>query len=473
MRAWEDQGKARIRKEFAAATVRARRGAETRARRLDERSPVDDGPMDFGSRKRRDGAAGGVPGPHQGVSIRSSAGALRPGSRGHEVVVGACSVPRRVSAMPPRRSVLVLGSFGASVPSFRGPLIRAMVQGGHRVDVAAEFATPDEVAAVEALGARVHELVTERHGMNPLREMAYVRRLRGVIQSARPDVVLAYTAKPVAWGVPAARAAGVERVVALVTGLGFAFTDGGGWRRVVAGGALAALYRRALGRCSVVVFQNRDDREELARLGVLPAGIRTEVVGGSGIDLDVFGRAAVPPSPAFLMIARLLGNKGVREYARASAMLARKHPSVPFRLAGWFDDGPDAVAGSEMEAWQTAGIEYVGRLEDVRPALAQCSCYVLPSYREGTPRTVLEAMATGRAIVTTEVPGCRQTVEVGANGFLVPTRDPFALAAAMERFVLEPGLAVRMGEASRRLAEERFDVRMVNRVMLSCLGLDE
>jgi len=347
-----------------------------------------------------------------------------------------------------------------------------MLARGHRVEVAADFASTDERSAVEHLGAVVHQVATERHGMNPLAEVDYAKRLRRLLDAVSPDALLAYTAKPVAWGIPAARAAGVERVVALVTGLGFAFIEGGGLRRRLARVSLGRLYRRSFARCSAVVFQNPDDRSEFLRRRLLSPDVPSVVVGGSGIDLAAYPAAPVPRTPSFLMIARLLGDKGVREYAAASASLARRHASARFRLAGWTEDGPDAVSPGEVRQWAALGVEILGRLDDVRPALAECSCYVLPSYREGTPRTVLEAMSTGRAIVTTDVPGCRQTVEHGGNGLLVPPRDPIALAAAMERFVLDPTLAAGMGAASRRLAEERFDVHSVNRAMLPWLGVE-
>lgn len=350
--------------------------------------------------------------------------------------------------------------------------MRSIAERGHRVDVAADFASPAEILAVESLGATVHHVPTERHGMNPVHEFDYARRLRRILRTVKPDAVLAYTAKPVSWGIPEARAAGVEQVVALVTGLGFAFIDGGGWRRSLARSSLSFLYRRAFACCSAVVFQNPDDRAEMLRRRILPAEVPAIVVGGSGVDLDAFPEVVVPGVPSFLMISRLLGDKGVREYATAGATLARRYGSVAFRLAGWVEDGPDAVSPTEVADRASGGVEFLGRLEDVRPEIARCTCYVLPSYREGTPRTVLEAMSTGRAIVTADVPGCRQTVDEGVNGLLVPPRDPGALAEAMERFIVEPGMAVRMGAASRRLAELRFDVREVNRRLLQCLGIE-
>jgi glycosyltransferase involved in cell wall biosynthesis len=173
-----------------------------------------------------------------------------------------------------------------------------------------------------------------------------------------------------------------------------------------------------------------------------------------------------------LLIARLLGDKGIREYAQAAQRIRAIHQDVRFSLVGWIDENPDAITQAELDAWTVAGdLVYLGRLEDIRPAIAACSVYVLPSYREGTPRTVLEAMAMGRPIITTDAPGCRETVIDGDNGFLVPVRSVDALVEAMQRFVQDPGLAARMGQRSRQLAEEKYDVHKVNAVMLKEMGL--
>jgi len=173
-----------------------------------------------------------------------------------------------------------------------------------------------------------------------------------------------------------------------------------------------------------------------------------------------------------LLIARLLGDKGVREYAEAARRIRRQHPQARFSLVGWIDDSPNAIAQHELDAWVAEGsLEFLGRLSDVRPAIAACSVYVLPSYREGTPRTVLEAMAMGRAIITTDTPGCRETVVDGDNGFLVPVKSVPALVKAMERFIAEPELAERMGRRSRQLAEAKYDVHQVNGRMLEEMGI--
>jgi glycosyltransferase involved in cell wall biosynthesis len=202
-----------------------------------------------------------------------------------------------------------------------------------------------------------------------------------------------------------------------------------------------------------------------------------KVVNGSGVDLDKF---VVKPLPdyategavRFLFIGRLLGDKGVREYAEAARLLQLTHQQVRCVLVGWIDSNPNAITQAELDGWVADGrIEFWGRLTDVRPAIAACSVFVLPSYREGTPRTVLEAMAMGRAIVTTDAPGCRETVIHGENGFLVPVQDSVALAEAMRRFIDEPFLHQTMGTRSRQLAEEMYDVHKVNAVMLEGMDL--
>jgi glycosyltransferase involved in cell wall biosynthesis len=179
-----------------------------------------------------------------------------------------------------------------------------------------------------------------------------------------------------------------------------------------------------------------------------------------------------PEPPTFLLIARLLRDKGIVEYVEAAKRLRAGHPNARFRLLGPMDPNPAGLSADVLERWRAEGaIEYLGEAADVRPHLRACTVYVLPSYREGMPRTVLEAMAVGRAIVTTDAPGCRETVVEGENGFLVPPRDVGALADAMRRFIVEPGLAIAMGQRSRAIALQRFDVHRVNAVMLEAMGL--
>lgn len=307
--------------------------------------------------------------------------------------------------------------------------------------------------------------------MNLFREAASFRSLRALCRELRPDVIIPYTIKPVVWGTLAARAAGVKRVVPMITGVGYAFTGGREPKRLLARAVSTLLYRLALGRADIVLFQNPDDMALFRKLRLQPKHVPSAVINGSGIDTAEFTPASLPGKLSFLMIARLLGDKGIREFGEAARILKSKHPEAAIRLVGYVDQSPDSITQAELDEIIASGVEFVGRLEDVRPAIAQASVYVLPSYREGTPRSTLEAMAMGRAVITTDAPGCRETVVEGVNGFLVPPRDAVALAKAMEKFIADPGLASRMGSESRRIAEEKYDVRLVNAEIMRHAGI--
>jgi len=374
--------------------------------------------------------------------------------------------------MAAQRFLLIAG-FADSLLGFRGPLIAALQAQGLQVHVAAPGLAVGSAARaqLQAQGLTVHDIPLHRTGQNPLADLRSLWALWRLMRRVRPQYVLGYTIKPVIYGSLAAWLAGVPRRFALITGLGYAFQDTGGRGGLRA--LVQRLYALALARVQVVFFQNPDNQQLFVQRGLLAPGVTSVVVNGSGVEVDRFSVQPLPAGgPHFLLIARLLGDKGVREYATAARRVRARHPQARFALVGWIDENPDAIRQAELDAWVADGVvDYLGRLADVRPAIAACSVYVLPSYHEGTPRTVLEAMAMGRAVITTDAPGCRETVVDGANGFLVPVRSVDALAAAMLRFADEPGLAQRMGASSRAMAEDRYDVRKVNAVMLRAMGL--
>jgi len=369
---------------------------------------------------------------------------------------------------------LLIASFPDSILHFRGALIDALRAAGLEVHVAAPGLTPasEVTRGLVARGVVPHDIAMQRTGMNPLRDAQTLVSLVRLCRRVKPDVVLAYTVKPVIYGLLAARVARVPRRFALITGLGYAFTGRDGEARTGLRSLVQQLYRASLCGAHKAFFQNPDDEALFRTRGILPRRVPSRVVNGSGIDVARFEAQPVPAAPHFLLIARLLGDKGVREYAAAARLVRATHPQAVFSLVGWIDDNPDAIARHELDAWIADGvITYLGRLDDVRPAIAACSVYVLPSYREGTPRTVLEAMAMGRAVITTDAPGCRETVVDGDNGFLVPVRAITELAAAMTRFLDDPTLAAAMGARSRELAVARFDVNQVNDTMLREMGI--
>jgi glycosyltransferase involved in cell wall biosynthesis len=377
--------------------------------------------------------------------------------------------------------VALIGGFGDLVVKLRGSLIRALRDAGHDVVVCVPLPSTDARPGVEAglrdLGVRLVESPLDRTGTNFLSEVAARAFYGDFMRRERPDAVLAYNPKPIFHAVPAARRAGVASVTAMVTGLGYAFTSTELKARALAVVAMG-LYRRALPMAGSVIFQNEDDRRFFDHLGLL-AGVRSvHQVPGSGVDLSRF--PAVPPGDAsgvttFLFAGRLLRDKGIVDFveaARALRSLRTDESTFRFRVAGMIDSNPSAVTASELEHWTRGGmIEHLGRLEDVRPALAACSVFVLPSYREGMPMAILEAMATGRAVVTTDVPGCRETIVDGESGTLVPPGAPAALAVALEQFLEDRTLAARMGAAARVRAEREFDSRAVNARVIRAMGL--
>lgn len=373
------------------------------------------------------------------------------------------------------RKILVLASFPPSLSNFRGALIEALCQHGFEVHAAAPSLLADEEICdwLKDRGVICHDAPLARSGLNPLSDLITLWHLIRVMRLVRPDVFFGYTIKPVIWGIFAARLAHVPYRVALITGLGYAFTGHAKGTRAIVRRLARRLYAKALDQAHLIFFQNHDDPAEMARQGILPKHVPVKVVNGSGVDLAKFTHVDLPSGPQkFLLIARLLGDKGIREYAQAAAALVPHWPGVEFHIVGGPDPSPDGIDIAEVKEWARAGnIIWHGALDTVKPALAAAHVYVLPSYREGTPRTVLEAMATGRAIITTDAPGCRETVQEDVNGFLVPVRDAVALATAMEKFLLEPELICRMGEQSRRIVTEKYDVHKVNAVMIDAMGL--
>jgi glycosyltransferase involved in cell wall biosynthesis len=367
-------------------------------------------------------------------------------------------------------AVLVIGNQARSLTNFRGPLLEALRRRGCRVIAAAPGLSQDRdcMVELERIGVTARDIPLSRTGLNAVADLRSVASLVRLMRQEKPQAVLGYTAKPVIFGTIAAALAGVPRRYALVTGLGYAFTVGGGAMRSVVRAILMRLYRIAFRRATKVFFQNSDDAALFRELGLLPPKLPVVVVNGSGIDLRRFTPAPFPEGPPhFLLIARMLSAKGIREYVAAAAHIRRLHPDVRFHLVGGVDSNPDAIPANEIERWTEAGhVIWHGEVSDVRAHLAACHVYVLPSYREGTPRSVLEAMAMGRPIVTTDAPGCRETVVEGENGFLVPPHTVEPLVAAMERFIGDPGLIARMGRRSREIAESKFDVDKINAEML-------
>jgi glycosyltransferase involved in cell wall biosynthesis len=353
--------------------------------------------------------------------------------------------------------------------NFRSGLIRALVAAGYEV---VAVAPNDKYSdGLKTLGCRFVPLHMDNGGTNPVKDVLLLWRFLRFFAKERPDFFLGYTVKPNVYGSLAARWLRIP-VINNIAGLGAAFIRGGMVMRIV-----QWLYRAALRRSAHVFFQNDDDRQLFVSGGLVPAN-KTALLPGSGIDLVRF---AATPMPSigddcarfrFLLVARMLRDKGVGEYVEAARLTRKRWPQVEFCLLGFLDvKNPAAISRTEMDAWVAEGVvNYLGESDDVRSQLAASTCVVLPSYREGTPRSLLEAAAMGRPIITTDAVGCREVVEDGVNGYLCKVRNAADLAEKMENMLLlSPEMRSEMGRRGREKVEREFDEQIVIKKYLEAI----
>ncbi|SHL76668.1 Glycosyltransferase involved in cell wall bisynthesis [Paracoccus solventivorans] len=352
--------------------------------------------------------------------------------------------------------IMLTANAAWNILNFRKPLVQGLLSDGHHLTV---LAPPDHsVGALEQLGCKFLPLSMDAKGLNPFSGPALARQMRAVFRQERPDVILGFTIKNNIFG---SRAAGDIPFIPNVTGLGTAFLSGGILRFVAEN-----LYRRAFARHEVVFFQNEEDRG-LFLSHHLVRSDQARLLPGSGIDLEYF--APMPPAengdaPVFLMIARLLRDKGVLEFVDAARAVHTRLPTARFQLLGELGaSNRSAIHTTTLAEWQQEGvIEYLGVAPDVRPVIAAADCVVLPSYREGAPRTLIEAGAMARPVIATDVPGCRSVVAAEITGLLCPPRDAQGLEAALLRFLaMPPERRVAMGRAGRARMEDLYDQSIV------------
>lgn len=368
--------------------------------------------------------------------------------------------------------IAIIAGFAPSIVNFRKAFILELVKYAE-VAVFAPFEDDETTQAILSLGVTYHFTHFKTRGLNLYRDLKAVKHLMQKLTVFQPDCVFSYTIKAVIWGSLAARLAKVPVLYAMITGLGYAFADASGLKRRIVHKAAVFLYRQSLKYNQVVFFQNPDDLALFQQLKIISPIKKTIIINGSGVDLDYYKASTPILLPLrFLMIARLLKDKGVYEYLQAAEQIKSAYPEIEFHLVGWIDDNPTAISPTLLRRYiENKIIIFHGKLHDVRPVLREASVFVLPSYREGTPRSVLEAMATGRAIITTDAPGCKETVKTHYNGYLVPIKNIEALIQAMMLFVKNSALITQMGYASRVFVEEKYDVHQVNQVILSAMGL--
>ena len=371
--------------------------------------------------------------------------------------------------------VAVLGNQSRAMVNFWSVLIRSLVRAGHEVVCLAPAGDSDWEGRLRDLGARLVRYPLDRKGLNPLRDLRTLLALRRIFLREKPDALFAYTIKPVIYGTLAAALAGhpaARNRHVMITGLGYMFEADSPIKRILRHVAVL-LYRLAFSLAGTAFFQNAADRELFERLKIVPKGMRLAMTPGTGVDLERFSLAALPPLPlVFLLIGRLLAAKGLYEYYEAAKLLRQRYPDARFQLLGPPETGLGGVPLEEARSWHTEGvIEYLGEASDVRPYLAAAHVLVLPSYREGAPTAVMEAMASGRAAVVTDVPGCCETVTHNENGRIVRARDAASLAAGMEWYLANPSLAAVHGANARKRAEAEFDADNVASRIMAAMGV--
>jgi glycosyltransferase involved in cell wall biosynthesis len=366
------------------------------------------------------------------------------------------------------RRIAIVGPSLASLVHARAGLIQALVERRHAVACFAPDIPLDPPEALSALGATAQALPVKADGFAFFADRTQVAALTAQLVELRPHAVLVYGQDTGLLGARAARKVRGARIIALVNGLP-AVTKAG--THVVGHVNAASEIGRLLALADMAVFHNLDDQRTLVRSGGLPGDLPHMIVAGAGVDLAHYAQMPLPPLGAglgFLTISRLDREKGVLDYCEAARALKARAPAARFELAGPPGTGKTGLPVSAVAAFSDC-VDYIGPLDDVRPAIAKCHVYVFPSHAEGMPLSVLEAMAAGRPIITTSVAGCRDTVDDRVNGCLVGPGDPVALAAAMETFLKRPDLIPPTARASRAKAERLFDQRAVNDALVAVL----
>ncbi len=357
--------------------------------------------------------------------------------------------------------IAVLSSHTPSLFWFRIDMMRSFIEKGHEVFALSNEAETDWKEKFRELGITYRQINVQRNGTNPLKDLKSIGSIKSVLAQIMPDKIFTYQAKTIIYGTIAANKLGITEVYPLVAGLGSLFLNDDLKTRAVRT-ILMKEYRYSMRKCTTVFFQNSDDLETFKAKKAIK-NQKIVMLHGSGVNLDIFNVQPIPETFGFLCISRLIRDKGVYEYLEACRLVKKDYPNVRCLLVGPYDSNPSSLKPEELKQFVDEGIiEYFGEQTDVVPYIAQCSVYVLPSYREGTPKTILEAMSCGRAAITTDVPGCRETVDDKENGILVPVKDVKSLAEAMKYMIEHPEEIQRMAKNGRSKAETVFDVQKVN-----------
>lgn len=374
--------------------------------------------------------------------------------------------------------ITLIGTVASSFYGFRADLIRTLLKKGHQVYAFTSEYTAADLKKIEKLGATPITYTLNRGGLNPLADMIATYKLSKKIKEINPDLVFSYFSKPVIFGTIAAKLVKVPKIIGMLEGLGYTFTqqpEGLSKKTQLIKKVQVLLYKFALPQLDKLIFLNPDDPKDLIDQYAINLR-KVEILGGIGLNLKEYPYQPISniQQPInFLFIGRLLKEKGIHDFLSAAKIVKEKYPETQFTVLGAIDPhNLGALTQSELdELIASKIIDYPGHVDNVKDWIANSHVFVLPSYREGVPRSTQEAMAIGRAVITTDVPGCRETVEQGVNGFLVPKWNPAALAEKMIYFIEYPEQIEKMGYESYKIAQDKFDAEKVNQRLLNILGL--
>lgn len=381
--------------------------------------------------------------------------------------------------MKHNKNVIIISTVASSILGFRANLIKALLHRQYIVYTFVSEYSQEDLNNIAALGAIPITYELNRGGMNPLSDARATYALSVKIKEIAPDLVFSYFSKPVIFGTLAAKLAKVPRVIGMLEGLGYAFTEqpeGLSKKAQLIKSIQVLLYKIALPQLDKIIFLNPDDPKDLLETYHIKVK-QVDILGGIGLDLDEYNYQPIETidSPInFLFIGRMLKEKGIHDFISAAKIVKQSHPDVQFTVLGAIDPfNPGALQQSELDRLISLNvINYPGQVDDVQKWIADSHVFVLPSYyREGVPRSTQEAMAIGRAVITTDVPGCRETVVDGVNGFLVEKWNPQALAEKMIYFIEHPEEIKKMGYESYKIAQDKFDADKVNKRLINMLGL--
>ena len=372
------------------------------------------------------------------------------------------------------KRIIILNNTAQNILGFRKHLIQFLITYNYEVYTMATDFTLETKKEVELLGAIPIDYAFARGGLNPFADLKNMKQLEHIFKKIQPDILLASFSKPVIFGTLAAKKAKIPKIIAMLEGLGYSFTDqpnGQTLKAKIIKQAQVFLYKLSLPKADTVIFLNPDDPKDLLDKYHIRVK-RREVLGAIGLNLDEYKFSKPPINPiSFIFVARLLREKGIFEFLQAVKRIKMQYPDVIFKVVGDLDvENPGSIKKEELEDYiQKKIIIYTGYVINVKEHLTQSSVFVLPSYREGVPRSTQEAMATGRAVITTDVPGCRETVENGKNGFLIPKWDIEALVKAMKYFIENPTEITHMGQESHQIAVQKFDSDKVNKKLFKII----